>query len=586
MEFLLLIIGLLVCLFIKGLYDRKKARIKLIQRLKREWGQVPSEEYTYEEFKSLTCFYRTFRDDLHDVDDITWNDIDMDQIFMMINNTSCAIGEEYLYSALRKVKFEEKELNERNRLIEFFQNNEEQRLKLQLALRGMGKLHGISVFEYINRLDSLELQSSIPHYCMIAGLIAAIALIFFNPALGGTLTFVMIANNIVNYYKSKAKIDAYFTVCSYLIRLLACVKDITKLDIPEIKTYLEQLEIASRKFEQFRKGSRVVAGKNPNGSPLDLLLDYERMLFHTDLIKFNSMLVCFKKNRDTLNEMFVSIGTLDSMIAVASFRSMLDYYCLPELKKGERPFMEAVELFHPMIEEPVTNSITEKRCVLITGSNASGKSTFIKTLAINAILSQTIYTSVCKSYKASFFQIASSMALQDNILNKESYYIVEIKSLKRIIDRLNKDIPTLCFVDEVLRGTNTLERIAASSQILYSLSQANALCFAATHDIELTHILENFYSNYHFQEQIIDNNILFDYKLFEGRAVSKNAIKLLSIIGYSNDIIDNAAKAANDFLEIGTWSILEPKEKRNTDTHTASTNQGMDLVNKNWRFKL
>jgi len=556
MEFILIIIVILIGFFIKGIYDKKNNRIKLLEKLKKEWGKIPDEEYTYEELKSLTSYYRSCQDDLHDVDDITWNDIDMNEIFMLINNTSSAIGEEYLYSILRKVKFEDKELLERNRLIEFFQNNPDKRLQLQVALRGMGKLRNVSVHEYINRLDTLKLQSSIPHYCMVGGLIASIILIFFSPALGGVLTLAMVANNITRYYKRKGQIDAYFTVCSYIIRLLNCIKDVTKLDIPEIKTYIDQLETASKRFSQFKRGSRVVAGKNPNGDMMDILLDYVRMLFHTDLIKFNSMLNCFKKNRETLNEMFVSIGTLDSMIAVASFRKMLDYYCIPELESKSNPFMEAEVLYHPMIDEPVTNSIAEHQCVLVTGSNASGKSTFIKTLAINTILSQTIYTSMCKKYKASFFQVASSMALQDNIFSKESYYIVEIKSLKRILDRLNDEVPTLCFVDEVLRGTNTLERIAASSQILHSFSQGNAMCFAATHDIELTHILENYYSNYHFQEQIVDNNILFDYKLFQGRAVSKNAIKLLDVMGYSEEIIENATEGANHFLEEGTWSIL------------------------------
>jgi DNA mismatch repair ATPase MutS len=577
MEFIIAIIIILICFFIKGIYDRKTARIKLIQKLKKEWGQVPEEEYTLEEFKSITAYYQSCKDEDHDIDDITWNDINMDQVYMLINNTSCAIGEEYLYSLLRKIKFEEKELKERNRLTEFFQKDADKRLQLQVVLKGMGKLRNISVYEYINKLDSLPLQNSLKQYLMAGGLLLSIAVIFFNPPFGGTLTLFMVVNNIIQYYRSKAEVDAYFTVCSYIIRLLDSIKGIAKLDIAEIKTYKDQLLETEKKFARFKKGSSIVAGKNPNGDMADIILDYVRMLFHTDLIKFNSMLDCFKKNRSALNEMFENIGILDSMIAVASFRTMMDYYCIPELKHETKPFLEAEELYHPMIDEPVANSISEQKCVLITGSNASGKSTFIKTLAINAILSQTIYTSMCKSYKASYFQIASSMALQDNIFSKESYYIVEIKSLKRIIDRLNKDIPTLCFVDEVLRGTNTLERIAASSEILYSISQANALCFAATHDIELTHILENYYSNYHFQEQIMDNNILFDYKLFKGRAISKNAIKLLSIIGYSEEIIKNATDRANRFQDEGTWDMIEQKK----DNNWYSVNQSKNV---NWRL--
>lgn len=557
MEFIYITGALIITFIIKSIYDSKNNKEKVIAKLKKQWGEIPEQEYTSDNMISISSYYRSVQDDSYDVDDITWNDVSMDEIFMLMNNTSSSIGEEYLYSVLRKLKYNDNDLKERNRLIEFFQHNSEKRLQLQVALRRMGKLRDISVYEYINRLDNLDVTSNLPHYLMIIGLIGAIALIFFQPALGGFLTFTMVANNMIQYYRKKAKIEAYLSVCSYIIRLLSCIKDFSKLNIPEVKEYITQLEDASQKFNQFKKGARVVAGKNPNGDMFDIILDYERMLFHTDLIKFNSMLTCFKNNRDTLNNMFVTIGTLDSMIAVASFRTMMDYYSLPELVSDRKPFIQAEDLYHPMIDEPVTNSIMEDQCVLITGSNASGKSTFIKTLAINAILSQTIFTSMCKSYQASYFYVASSMALQDNLLNKESYYIVEIKSLKRILDNINAKVPTLCFVDEVLRGTNTLERVAASSQILYSFSQANALCFAATHDIELTHILENHYSNYHFQEQIADNNVLFDYKLQEGRAISRNAIKLLSVMGYSEHIIDNATKAANQFLEEGNWYTIE-----------------------------
>ena len=207
--------------------------------------------------------------------------------------------------------------------------------------------------------------------------------------------------------------------------------------------------------------------------------------------------------------------------------------------------LSVTDVFHPLIENPVPNSITEDRCTLLTGSNASGKSTFIKSLAINAILSQTSYTSLSRDYRANYFVIYSSMALKDNILGNESYFIVEIKSLKRIIDNCRGRYPVLCFVDEVLRGTNTLERIAASSRILASLSKENVLCFAATHDIELTYILEKLYSNYHFRERVEGNKVLFDYKLYKGRAVSKNAIKLLRMLGYSNDIITKPKLGTN-----------------------------------------
>ena len=181
-------------------------------------------------------------------------------------------------------------------------------------------------------------------------------------------------------------------------------------------------------------------------------------------------------------------------------------------------------------------------------------STFLKTVAINAILSQTVHTAIAAKYEASYFRVASSMALQDNILTKESYYIVEIKSLKRILDTITEDIPTLVFVDEVLRGTNTVERIAASTQILKSLAGQKILCFAATHDIELTELLKEDFSNYHFEEDIIDGDIVFNYKLLPGKATTRNAIRLLSLMGYDAYIVEVASEQARRFMETGSWS--------------------------------
>lgn len=556
MQYLFVILIGVLALVIYSIWKEHDDKVKSKIQLKKEWGKVPEEECTSEKFESIKAFYNSIKDEHLDVDDITWNDLDTDDIYMLINNTQSAIGEEYLYALLRKPCFSKEELEERNRLMKFFQKEVDKRVLLQCGLHQLGKLNQISVYEYINRLDEQKTQSNLAHYMMSFGLILSIISIFINPGLGGILTAAFVINNIYRYYKRKAEIEKFLTVFSYILRMLDSIKGIVTLDIPEIETYTDTLKKDTRIFKKFRKGSGILTSKNVSGNLMDAFLDYFRMLFHLDLIKFNSMLSFLKTNRSVLNRIYITVGFLDSIIAAASFRDMLAYYCEPELTKSPHPKIKVIDLYHPLLDSPVTNSISEERSVLITGSNASGKSTFIKTLALNAILSQTIFTSLSKSYQASYFMIYSSMALRDSIFRNESYYIVEIKSLKRILDNINPDIPTLCFIDEVLRGTNTLERIAASSRILASLAKQNTLVFAATHDIELTHILEKNYSNYHFQERISNNEILFDYKLFQGRAISKNAIKLLGLLGYSKDIITNAEKAAEDFLANGEWSKI------------------------------
>ena len=128
----------------------------------------------------------------------------------------------------------------------------------------------------------------------------------------------------------------------------------------------------------------------------------------------------------------------------------------------------------------------------------------------------------------------------------------------RIMDAAGADsgYPVLCFIDEVLRGTNTVERIAASSQILKGLACMNAVCFAATHDIELTTILEKFYYFYHFTEGLSDYDVKFSYLLLAGRATGRYAIKLLGLLGYDKAILEQAAQAAKSFEESGSWSSV------------------------------
>ena len=113
-----------------------------------------------------------------------------------------------------------------------------------------------------------------------------------------------------------------------------------------------------------------------------------------------------------------------------------------------------------------------------------------------------------------------------------------------------------CFVDEVLRGTNTIERIAASSKILKTLTSERSLCFAATHDVELTYILESIYTNYHFEEEVREEDIYFSYELHKGRAMTRNAIKLLKIMGYENNLVQEAEELASHFIEKGYWESV------------------------------
>ncbi|MBP5624491.1 MAG: DNA mismatch repair protein MutS [Lachnospiraceae bacterium] len=262
------------------------------------------------------------------------------------------------------------------------------------------------------------------------------------------------------------------------------------------------------------------------------------------------MLSFVKGNMDLIEDLYNELGTVEFYLDIAMYRASIDSFAEPQFA-GELSLKNA---YHPLINDPVKNSINVNRGVLLTGSNASGKSTFLKTVAINILFAQTIYTVLCDSYSGELYSLFSSMSLRDN-LEGDSYFMVEIKAIKRILDfaSANSDKKIVCFVDEVLRGTNTVERISASTEILRHFADLGVLCFAATHDGELTFLLEDRFDNYHFEEEILDNDVLFNYKLNSGRATGRNAIKLLSVMGFEETIVDNASKRAEAFLEKGLW---------------------------------
>lgn len=552
--YVLTFFAILILLVILDKFINRGLKDELLKDLEEGWGKINDSKLKEEELERIKYYYDRIKEET-DVDDITWNDLDMDRIYNRINICRSSIGSEYLYALLRKLKFNITELKNNNQLVKLFSDKKETRVKLQLILNHIGKNEKISIYEYLTRMKEVASYSCLINKVQVILLLVSILGIVLNymPAL--YLCLLMIGVNVGTYYHHRAKIAPYLSFFSYIVRLNKDVEALQKIEADELKDYQSRLKVISKKLVKLRKGAFWLTQGSVSGTFVDTVMDYIKMIFHVDIIKFYKMLEVIKNNQDTIQELYEIIGLFDSSIAVASYRESLAYYSEPILEDTQNIKYSVEEVYHPLIKEPISNSINEHSSVLLTGSNASGKSTFIKTLAINAILSQTIYTSVSKNYVAPFYQIYTSMALRDSLFSGESYYMVEIKSLKRIMNANHPNRPILCFVDEVLRGTNTLERISASAHILTHIAKDKAMCFAATHDIELTKILSQNYKNYHFQEKIMDNDVKFDYKLYEGEAKSRNAIKLLKMIGYSDEIVNNASNMAERFLNQGVWEL-------------------------------
>ena len=557
----------------------KKERERFIQSLYENYGRLPNKQYTPERFGRMGSFLGRHPED-GQIDDITWNDLGMDELFKRMDYTFSASGEEYLYYTLRTLKRDRETLRHLEDVVEFFDGHADERVQIQFAMNQLGHMGKYSLYDYLDHLDILGERSNRKNILFDLLFLPLIGMLWINFSMGILGIVVLIIYNIISYFKEKGEIDPYITSFSYIMRLMGTVEALEKISVPVCKEEWDELRRHRKSLRAMQKNSYWVMspfrGNSSDNIP-EVIMDYIRMVFHADLIKFNSMLKFLRGHVEDVDGMLKVTGYVETAIAVGAFRrSLQNGFCVPEftretedlpgekkltgkLQKGivQAPVMDGIRMtegYHPLLETPVKNSISAKKGVLLTGSNASGKSTFLKTVAINAILAQTIHTCAAESYKTPFFYVYSSMALRDDLAGGESYYIVEIKALKRILDAAGSGKkPVLCFVDEVLRGTNTVERIAASTQILKSLSGSGILCFAATHDIELTELLSGEFENYHFEEDVRDGDVYFNYRLQAGKATTRNAIRLLELIGYDSEIIERASAQAAQFMSKGVW---------------------------------
>ena len=536
-----------------------KNQEKLFRRSLREnYGKEIQKEYSLERFARLDSYLERHQEEKQ-LDDITWNDLGMDEIFRQIDRTYSAAGEEYLYYTLRNIFCGREALEHLEEVVTWLDGQEDTRVRIQLLMKQLGHLGKYSLYDYLDNLDYLGERSNRK---MIVGNLLYLpfaGLLFVQPAVGSIGIVVCMLWHILTYFREKKVIEPYIVSFAYVLRLVDVCEELQKQKIPVYEKELGELRKALKSLRELRRGSYWVMAGNQGqigGNPLDILSDYLRMILHLDILQFNCMLQKLRKKTGQVEIMLGITGYLDMAVAIGGFRRSLEGYCIPELEEEtKKTFIDMENGWHPLLSHPVKNSIRADRGVLLTGSNASGKSTFLKMVAVNAVLAQTIHTCTAESYHAPIFRIFSSMALRDSIENGESYYIVEIRSLKRILDVAEeRKSPVLCFVDEVLRGTNTVERIAAATQILIHLAESGALGFAATHDIEMTELLKEQYDNYHFEEVIKDGDIMFPYQLLSGKASTRNAIRLLQMMGYDEEIIRKASGQAEYFLITGKWT--------------------------------
>ncbi|MBL4648394.1 MAG: hypothetical protein JKY03_01590 [Aureispira sp.] len=264
------------------------------------------------------------------------------------------------------------------------------------------------------------------------------------------------------------------------------------------------------------------------GLGLNLLILYDvQCLFALEAWK--------KKHKQFLTNWLDSVAELDSLISLATFSYNNSELNFPQLEKSEELYIHAEALGHPLIplSERVCNDTklgSQHKVFVVTGSNMAGKSTFLRCVGINLLLAKCGAPVCATSFKCSIMDIMTSMRVQDSISQQTSYFQAELLRLQYIIKTLKEGKPTFIILDEILKGTNSEDKLLGSELLVQHFLDFNCLAMVATHDLELGNMQDELpgkVENLCFESIIENDELSFDYKLNRGIAKNKNATFLM-----------------------------------------------------------
>ncbi len=471
--------------------------------------------------------YHAYRDHYNEqsfIDDKTWSDLNMDTLFHKINFNFTAIGEMRLYATLRGMF----KVNQTS-LINMFKENKVFRLNVSYILSKIGK----NVYPLFPDQMLPTKRNILLMFCPLLPFIG-FAFIFLIPSKGILICLTFMILNAILSFKLKKSYDQDLKSIFYTANVIKQSQALSKIEsTPAISVDFTHFK-ASRRF------SGLLARVESQNMASSIIM-FIKLVFMIDYVLFHLIQRSYFKYQEEVMACYDYISILDNHYSIAMYQHTLTHYCYPKINHNING-LQMKSIIHPLLDEEnaIANTIDISNHILLTGSNASGKSTFMKAVALNLILAQSIQTATAHSFIYQPGYVMTSMANADDVLSGDSYFMSELKSIRRLFNthQCNK---IYCFIDEIFKGTNTTERIAASESVLSYLDNQKAYqVIAATHDVELSTLLENTYNNYHFNESIQENSIFFDYKIKPGKANTRNAIELLRITQFPIDIYQRA----------------------------------------------
>lgn len=530
------------------MFKNRKSRNK--EKLLSEFGNLKSDSF---DFENIESYFRKKDNSatFHTLSDKTCNDLDFAELFMFIDRTNSRIGQQYLYNKLRNIPADPIKNISNENLLEEFTNNSDFRVSVQ---RQLSKLNHREVY-YVATLFQDDILKPPKWYFIVPLLSFASALsfvlAFFNPVFFLVILSLSVINIVIHFWNKKNLFN-YFSSIPQLSKLNGVAQELFKHRIlkeiqPDLMKSASAINKVSNRMSFFNLETEMQSDQR---ILFWAILELVKIVFLIEPLFLFGTLKRIDTKRKEIENVFLFVGEIDAIISIASLRKGLENYCTPKII-DERKELSAQEVYHPLIENCVTNSLNVNgRSVLLTGSNMSGKTSFIRTIAINVITGLTLNTCFATHFSMPQMRVFSAIRISDDLMNDRSYYFEEVMTIKDMIDKSVAENINLFLLDEIFKGTNTVERISAGKAVLSSLNGQNNIVFVSTHDIELADLLKNEYDLYHFSEMVDHKTVAFDYKLKEGKLKNRNAIRILQINDYPESIINEAIEISEELDRI------------------------------------
>jgi len=523
-----------------GWFRKKEKKAK--QKIREIFGKPKPEDFDFDAIRRYAD--RNNRKSFQALSEKTCDDLNFQDLFAYCDRTSSKIGQQCLYERMRLIPNDRKQIDEREKWITKFQKNEKLRIDIQYQLKF---LNSNDVY-YL--CDLFQSDKAIPPkwlpaaYVLSLTNLLAIILMFRTPLFLLLSLFITIVN-IVMHYLNKKNVNTYLYSMPQIHNLAHAMKMFLSVgfikesgQIPESSAHA--LHLISKKMNFFRL-NEILLEIDPFAI-LYNIAELIKIIFLLEPIFLFRILKRIEDHTRELHDAFAFVGLVDEAVSLTSLRAGLPYYCQPKIISNIKG-MRFSDIYLPIVENYVPNSLDVKgKSILITGSNMSGKTTFIRAVGINTLTGLTLNTCFARTFATPRLQLYSAILMNDDLMNDKSFYLEEVQTIKEMIEVSHQSEPHLFLLDEIYKGTNTVERVSGGKAVLSWLNRGNNLVFISTHDIELTELLKDEYDLYHFSEQVDDRNVSFDYKIKSGKMKTRNAIKILEVNGYPSELIAEARK--------------------------------------------